>query len=159
MSPQGTSTSGLPIVKALDFLDPESDGADLLFLSVNATGLSSIAPTQQQSLTIPAAEDFYWYQATLQADIQGAAQTESSRVIPLVNIQIQDVGSQKTLDNLSLPCFSRAGFGERPYRLINPRKFDANTNISFLFTAIIAAGTTYTNLFLTLHGFTRPAGS
>lgn len=159
MGPQGIRTPALPIAKSLDFLDPESDGSDLLFLTVNARGLSSTLPTQQQSLQIPAAEDFYWFLATLQADIDGTVQTTSSRVIPMVNVRLQDVSSQKNLENLSFPVFSRAGFGERPYRLVNPRRFDANTIITCQFTALIAAGTTYTNLFLTFHGYTRPAGT
>lgn len=159
MSLRGRFASALPIAKTLDFLDPESDGSDILFLSVNAQGLSSTAPTQQQTFTIPAADDFYWFQSTLQADIAGAVQTQSSRVIPIVNVRIQDVSSQKNLENLTFPVFSRAGYGERPYRLIAPRRFDANAVIAFNFTAIVAAGTTYTNLFLTLHGYTRPAGT
>jgi len=159
MGTQGFSTPALPIAKALDFLDPESDGSDLLFLSVNAQGLSSLQPTQQQSIVIPAADDFYWFLATLQADISGAAQTNSTRVLPLVNVRLQDFASQKYLDNLNFAINARVGSGERPYRLINPRRFDANAVIACHFRSIVTPGVTYTNLFLTFHGFTRPAGT
>ncbi len=162
MLPEALAPNVLPITKTLDFLDPESDGSDILFLSVNQQGLSSLAPQGQQTLTIDPAIDFYWYLSTLQADVAGAADaggdayTEANRPIPMVNIRVTDVSSQKALENFTIPVQSRFGTGENPYRLICPRVLRGSMGVQFTFTAIIAANTTYTNLFLTLHGFSLP---
>lgn len=139
----------------IEFFDPQEDGSDIMFYATNVQGLSSGSPNGQSQIQIDSGVDFYWLAATYQADLAGAAQTESGLVIPLVNVLINDTGSRKNLQNIAIPISSIAGFGERPYRLIRPRLFRASSTINFTWTNISAA-TTYTNLFFVMHGYTRP---
>ncbi len=141
---------------SLDFFDPQADGSDVMFYATNVQGLASTAPNGSSLIQIDSGVDFYWVASTYQADLAGAAQTESTAVIPLVNVLINDTGSRKNLQNIAFPVSSIAGPGERPYRLIRPRLFRASSTINFTWTSIVAAGTTYANLFLVMHGYTRP---
>jgi len=143
----------------MDFFDPETDGSDIMFYATNAQGLASTNTAVQTTIQIDSGVDFYWLASTYQADLVGAAQTESGLVIPLVNVLINDTGSRKNLQNISIPVSSIAGFGERPYRLIRPRLFRASSTINFSWTSIVAAGTTYTNLYFVMHGYVRPKGA
>lgn len=145
-----------PMGEGLDYFDPQTDGSDVMFYVTNVQGLVSTSPNGSSQIQIDSGVDFYWVASTYQADLVGAVQTESSAVIPLVNVLINDTGSRKNLQNIAFPISSIAGPGERPYRLIRPRLFRASSTINFTWTAIVAAGTTYTNLFFVMHGYTRP---
>ncbi len=145
-----------PQLDELDFFDPNTDGSDIMFYTTNVQGLASTAPNGQSLIQIDSGVDFFWVASTYQADIAGTAQTESTMVIPLVNVLINDTGSRKNLMNIPMPISAIAGFGERPYRLIRPRLFRASSTINFTWTSIVAVGTTYTNLFFTMHGYVRP---
>lgn len=159
MQPEALTPTALPIAKTLDFLDPESDDSDILFLCVNTPNLSSTNPTGLNSVTIDAGVDFYWYLSTMQATTTTIVETEAGIINPLVNVRVRDESRGINLENLRFPLGSAFGTGERPYRLLNPRVVRGNTVLSFGFTAISTAGITYNNLFLVLHGFTLPAGS
>ncbi len=155
---QALRATSLPRALESDFFDPTADGSDVAWYT---TVVKTVAPgsTQQRSaLTIDAGVDFYWMMTTLQADIAGAAQTESSIVNPLIDVSIRDEGSGKRLDNLRFPAGSLAGFGERCYRLVQPRRIAGSTLLSFSYTSIDAAAT-YANLFIVLHGYTYPAAN
>lgn len=147
---------GPPTQDVLDFFDPQTDGSDVMYYATNAQALSSGNPSVNTLIQIDSGVDFYWVASTYQTDIAGAAQTESSVVIPLVNVIINDTGSRKNLQNIAFPISSIAGPGERPYRLIRPRLFRASSTINFTWTSIVAGGTTYANLFFVMHGYTRP---
>lgn len=139
----------------IDYFDPQADGSDIMFYATNVQALSNASPNGQSQIQIDSGVDFYWLASTYQADLVGASQTESTLVIPLVNVLINDTGSRKNLQNIAIPISSIAGFGERPYRLIRPRLFRASSTINFTWTAITAAQT-YTNLYFVMHGYTRP---
>lgn len=145
-----------PVEDSLDFFDPNTDGSDIMFYATNVQGLASTNTVGTSQIQIDSGVDFFWVASTYQADLAGAAQTESGLVIPLVNVLINDTGSRKNLMNTAFPVSSIAGFGERPYRLIRPRLFRASSTINFAWTSIVAAGTTYTNLFFVMHGYVRP---
>lgn len=150
--------TSLPKALESDFLDPTLDGSDVAWY---AASFASIAPASTQnraSLQIDAGVDFYWMMTTLQADIAGAIQTESSLVNPLITIRVRDEASGRNLENLRFPVGSLAGAGERCYRLIQPRRIPGNTLIT-LAASSIAAAATYTNVFLVLHGYTFPAAN
>ena len=68
-----------------------------------------------------------------QADIGGAAFTDSTRVIPNVSVQLTDTGSGRQLMQNPIPIPSIFGWGELPYVLDNPRKFDRNSTIQVAF--------------------------
>ena len=155
-SPPLPNTVPRPIGK--NFLDPRIDAIDLTYYQtvVSALAPSTSAPTQ---INIDAGTDFCWVATTFQADIGEAAQLESTVVIPLVTVIITDTGSQRQLMNAAVPISCIAGPGERPYRLILPRLFRANSIITFNWTSYVTSGTTYGNIYLIMHGFRLPPGS
>lgn len=143
MSPQN------PNIRAFN---PREGGEDYFWYANRVTGLSSVAPNATGIINIDADSDFYCVAISYQADIAGALQTESTWVIPLVTLQINDTGSGKSLSNVPLPLGSMAGDGKRPYRLPRPRVFLSNATVQFNWQSFVVAGTTY-NITLVLHGF------
>ena len=142
-----------------NIFDPRSDGSDYYWYVANPTsaGTSPLAPgaTGNTSIQIDAGTDFYWIATTIQADIGQAALTYNTDIIPLVTLLINDTGTSRNLMNAPVPLGSICGDGKRPYRLVRPRLFRANSIINLTFTSYVAAGTTYGDLFLTLHGYRR----
>jgi hypothetical protein len=156
----GLRPTAIPIARTYDFADPESDDSDICWYATNVLNLSSTLPSQQSLLQIDRGVDFYWVATSMQADVTSAgsnAQTENTIVLPLVNVQVQDAASGRYVENLSFPVGSLAGAGERCYNLVLPRVLRGATAVAFYWNAIVAAGTTYNNLYLVMHGFTRPS--
>lgn len=152
--------TSLPQAVTYDFANPESDGADICWYATLTKNVSSTNATPQSTLQIDYGVDFYWTASTLQGDVTSAgsnAQTESSIQIPMVNVHVQDGASGKNLENIVLPSMSECGAGERPYVLLQPRVIRGGTILVFVWRAIVAANVTYNNLYLVLHGYTRPA--
>lgn len=155
------------IVKALlqaqssmpqDIFDPRIDGSDYYYITVNPGSLASGAEGDV-AYQLDAAYDFYWIATTYMADLAGAAVTDSALIIPLVTLVIYDGGSRRQLMDSALPINSLASpTAKEPYRLVRPRLFRAASTIKFTFKNY-SAGTTYTNTFFTLHGYTRPSGT
>jgi hypothetical protein len=141
-----------------NYLDPRIDAIDLTYYTTLVQALAPAASLPSQ-INIDAGTDFYWVATTYQADVGEVAQTESSIVIPLVTVIITDTGSQRQLMNQATPITNIAGPGERPYRLILPRLFRANSIITFNWTSYVTTGTTYGNIYLTMHGFRMPPGT
>jgi len=132
--------------------NPRENGSDYFWYASRVTGLSSVATTATGLINLDSDSDFYCIALSYQADIAGAALTESTNILPLVNLQITDTGSGKALMNTPVPLPALAGDGKRPYRLARPRVFLANATIQLGFTAYVAAGTTY-NITTVLHGY------
>lgn len=154
-APQGLPPpNSLPQAPSEDFFDPNRDGSDIMFYDTSVASIAN-GVTANSQIQIDSGVDFYWFASTMQADLAGLAQTESGLVIPLVTVVIQDTGSRKNLSNAAIPLSGIAGFGERPYRLVRPRLFRASSTINFTWLNTSAA-TTYANLHLTLHGYTKP---
>jgi hypothetical protein len=139
-----------------NIFDPRTDGSDYYWYVVNnPTGTAFAAGvTVNGSIQIDNGTDFYWIATSYQADIAGGALTESGNLIPLVTMLINDTGTSRNLMNNAIPLPAIAGDGKRPYRLVRPRLFRANSVINFTF-ANYSAGTTYTDLYVTLHGYRR----
>jgi hypothetical protein len=144
-----TGGAGAPSQVWLPGVTPD----DIQFLVANVTGLASTNVNGTSNIQIDNGYDFYWYALTHQADIAGAVQTESSRVIPLVTLLINDSSASRNLSNNPTPIETMSGTGEFPYRLIRPRLFPANTVITFTWVSYVASGTTYSNLYHLLHGY------
>lgn len=133
--------------------NPRENGSDYFWYQTRVTGLSSVATTATGIINLDADSDFYCVALTAQADIAGAALTESTNLLPLVTVLLTDSGSGKALMNgpLLIPAFM--GDGKRPYRFVRPRVFMANATIQLSFNAgFLAAGTTY-NIQVVLHGY------
>lgn len=98
--------------------------------------------TQTQNIQIQADSDFKLVKLTYFADVAGAAQTDSSRVVPLVAVQITDSGSGRQL--LSAPSAVPAlfGTGEIPFILPVARIFKARASVAVQ-VSNFSAGTDY----------------
>lgn len=86
------------------------------------------------------------------ADILGAAQTNDTRVIPLIEISITDTGTGRALQNYSVPISSLAGHEGLPLVLPKSREFKGASTIGVTFTNVSAA-ITYNNVRLSLIGY------
>lgn len=137
-----------------NIFDPRTDGSDYYWYGANPGALAPLA-TGNTAIQIDAGTDFYWIATTIQADIAEGALEESTDIIPLVTLLINDTGTSRNLMNAPIPLGSLCGDGKRPYRLVRPRLFRANSIINLTFTSYVATGTTYGNLYLTLHGYRR----
>lgn len=76
------------------------------------------------------------------ADIAAAVQTDSSRVIPLVTLQITDTGAGRRLFDAAVPIPNLMGYGALPFILPVPRIFKPRASILLEYTNFSAA-TTY----------------
>lgn len=93
------------------------------------------------TIDIEADSIFILQKLTYQADLAAAAQTDSTRVIPNVLIQITDTGSGRQLMQEPVPIPSIFGTGELPFILPNPRLFMRNSTINIAYTSFDAAAT------------------
>lgn len=113
----------------------------------------AIAPAGSANdiINIEADSDFILQKLTYEADIAAATQTDSTRVVPLVTVQLIDSGSGRQLMQNPIPIPSTFGTGQLPFILPNPRKFLRNSTIQVAFTNFSAA-TTY-NIRLAFLGY------
>lgn len=126
---------------------------DHFIYMAKVTGLASGASATAQ-IAIEANSDFVWLKASYMTDIAGAAQTDSTRVIPLVRVAITDSGSGVNLQNTPVPLSSLSGHEGLPLNISQPRTFSANSNISLTFSNYSAA-TTYANVELAFIGYRK----
>lgn len=124
---------------------------DQYFYSAYVASLASGA-SATPVIQVSADSDFYCTALTYFADVAGAAQTDSTRVIPVATLLITDTGSGRQLMDRAQPFGAIFGDGTNPYRLISPRLFQRSTSIQCQI-ANYSAGTTYANLYVVFHGF------
>jgi hypothetical protein len=132
---------------------PIDDTKDHYIYAAKVINLAA-GTTQSQIISIEADANFVAIKAAYFADIAGAPQTEDSKVVPLVNIQIQDSGSGRNLQNIPIPIDSLAGRGNLPFVFPIPREFSANSSLKISFENYSAA-TTYANVEFSLIGYKR----
>lgn len=113
---------------------------DFYVYTVSALALAS-SGSATDSIKVETDANFVWVKSCYFADIAAAAQTENTRVIPLVNVSILDSGSGRNLQSNPVPLTSIAGRGELPFVLPVPRLFRANATIAVTFTNFDAAAT------------------
>ncbi len=104
----------------------------------------------QGAIQIQADSDFELSKFTMFADIAAAAETEATRVLPLVTIQITDTGTGRALFSSPLPIPAIMGDGRIPFILPVPKIFSANASVAIQ-VANFAVATDY-NLRLLLIG-------
>src|ERR1700736_4439605 len=87
--------------------NPRESGSDYFWYQNRVTGLSSAAPAATGLINLDSDSDFYCCALSYQADIAGAALTESANLLPLLTLQIVDTGSGKALMNgpILVPAF------------------------------------------------------
>lgn len=82
-----------------------------------------------QSIQILADSHFELQKLSFFSDIAGAPQTEDSRVLPLLTVQITDTGTGEQLFNIPVPIPAIMGDGRIPFILPTTRVFDPSAGI------------------------------
>lgn len=93
-------------------------------------------------INIEADSYFKVQKLTYFADIALAAQTDSSRIVPLVTVSVTDTGSGRQLMNEAQPIPALFGTGELPFILPTPKIFKPRTSLSITI-ANFSSGSTY----------------
>lgn len=116
--------------------------------------VSSLASgaSQSASISIEADSEFVAVKYSYFVDIAGATQTDATKVVPLISMELTDTGSGRSLQNIALPIDTIAGRGDLPFILPQPRRFKAKSTIQFRFTNYSAA-TTYANIYFVMSGY------
>jgi len=87
------------------------------------------------TLRIESATDFIWFKSAFQCEVTvPAAITDSTRIIPLTDVQIQVSGSDRNLFQAPQPIANVFGTGEIPFILPAPMVLVANSEVRFDFT-------------------------
>ncbi len=122
---------------------------DFFVYTLQFSDLAAGAATQG-AIQIQADSDFELSKFTMFADIAEAVETEATRVLPLVTIQITDTGTGRALFNAPLPIPAIMGDGRIPFILPVPKIFSANASVA-IEVANFSAATEY-NIRLALIG-------
>ena len=107
--------------------------------------------TQVGFIQIEADSDFLIQKLAEMTDINGASQTVTTQIVPIVKVVIVDTGSGRQLMNQAVPVSSIFGSGKLPYILPTPKLFVKNSRINVT-VENFSAGTNYANLFLSFEG-------
>ena len=102
---------------------------------------TSIVPggNQTQNVIIQADSDFIIEKMTYQADIAGATQNDSTRLIPGATVLITDTGSGRQLSSLAVPISATFGTGAEPFILSKPKRIAARSTLQAVITSFEAA--------------------
>jgi hypothetical protein len=138
---------------APNIFDPRTDGSDYYWYVTNPAAMAAAGNAASQ-IQIDAGTDFYWIATSYFCDISGASVTAGGLILPLVTVLINDTGTSRNLMNSPIPLPALAGDGREPYRMVRPRLFRANSVINFTW-ANYSNATTYSDIYLTLHGYRR----
>lgn len=96
----------------------------------------------QSAIQIQSDSDFELTKFTMFADIALAAETEATRVLPLVTLQITDTGTGRQLFSSPVPIPAIMGDGRIPFILPVPKIFSANASVAIQ-VANFSAATDY----------------
>src|SRR5258708_35870173 len=86
-----------------NIFDPRTDGSDYYWYVSNFGAAVAALGATNTSIQIDAGTDFYWIATSYQADSAGGALTESSNIIPLLTVLINDTGTARNLMNSPIP--------------------------------------------------------
>ena len=95
--------------------------------------------TANASFVVQSDSNFLWQYFSFYATIADAAFTDSTRVIPSINMLIQDTSSGRLLMSAPVPIPNMSGNGQLPFQLPSPRFFRANTQVNVTCTNFDAA--------------------
>lgn len=101
---------------------------DFFIYGIPATTIAAGASTST-AIQIQADAAFELQKMAMFTDIALAAQTESTRVLPLVTIQLTDTGSGRALFSVPVPIPAIFGDGRIPFILPTSKLFVANSAI------------------------------
>ena len=126
---------------------------DFVYQTPNVVALAAAA-NAQVALPFDQDSNFIWQKISFFCDLAGAVQTDSSRVLPLVLMQITDSGNSQGYMNAPVPIPAFCGDGRLPMVLPAPMLIRPNSTLQFAFTNYSAA-TAYANLRILLIGIKR----
>lgn len=106
-----------------------------------AVGGSSVA-----NITIQADSDFLVEKMTFNADAAGATQTDSSRLLPNVHVQLENTGSGRKLMSVQFPLTGLFGYGALPFILPRSYLFPASSTLQISLLSFEAAVTPFITL-------------
>jgi hypothetical protein len=106
--------------------------------------------TANGQIQIQADSDFELQKLTHFTDIGASVETEATRVLPLVTLQITDTGTGRQMFSQPVPIPAIMGDGRIPFILSTPKLFTRNASVSFQVSNYSAA--TIYNLRLQLIG-------
>lgn len=123
----------IPATQATDMVSrPVSNKRrDFFVYPITFSGLLA-GSALQGAVQIQADSDFELSKLTFFADIATADQTEATRVLPLVTVQITDTGTGRALFSQPVPVPAIMGDGRIPFILPTPKIFSANASVAFL---------------------------
>jgi hypothetical protein len=133
-------------------LDP-AKGIFFIYQTPNVAALAAAANTQQ-ALQFDQDSNFVLQKISYFVDIAGGAQTDSTRVLPLITIQITDSGNSQGFMNAPVPIPALLGDGRLPFVLPQPMVIRPNATLQFAFVNYSAA-TAYANVRVALIGVKR----
>lgn len=122
---------------------------DFYIYDIDFDGLAADATANGQ-IQIQADSDFELQKLTHFTDIAAGVETEATRVLPLVTLQITDTGTGRQMFNIAVPIPGVMGDGRIPFILSTPKLFTRNASVAIQVSNYSAA-TTY-NLRLQLIG-------
>lgn len=122
---------------------PPAPPAQMRDFFVYDIDFAALAPngTANGQIQIQADSDFELQQLAHFSDIAAATETESSRVLPLVTIQITDTGTGRQMFNAPVPIPALFGDGRIPFVLPTTKMFSRNASVSFVLSNYDAAAT------------------
>lgn len=146
---QGTLPNFRENQRAIVALNQIREGLSLVeepfVYDVDFIGANTIAPgaTVTLNINIQKDADFKILAGTYVADIAGAAQLDSTRVIPLVTVLLTDTGAGRAFMDRPIPVPSLFGDGRLPFPWPMPKIMRALSTLQVQVTSFVAAGTTY----------------
>lgn len=102
---------------------------DFFVYGVNFVAVAPNTPSQA-AVQIQADSDFELQKLAYFADEAFADQTEDSRVLPLMTLQLIDTGTGRQLFNTPIPIPAIAGDGRIPFILPTTKVYAANSSIT-----------------------------
>lgn len=119
---------------------------------VPAVASIAAAANASGNITFDADSTFIWTGTTYFCDLAAAAITDSARPIPLITVSLTDTGAGRQFTSAILPIDTIASYKASDiYTLPMPRVFKPNATLRVAYNNYSTA-TTYTNLFMVLHG-------
>lgn len=108
---------------------------DLFIYLISTSNLAAATGTANVSVQVQADSDFKLIKLTQFSNNHAAItnQTESTRVLPLVTVQITDTGSGRNLFSAAVPIPNLFGDGRIPFILPIARIFKARSTITVAF--------------------------
>lgn len=98
------------------------------------------------NITIQADSDFLIEKLTYNADAAGATQTDSSRLLPNVQVLIENTGSGRKLMSVQFPLTGIFGYGALPFILPRTYLFPASSTLQIQLLSFEAAVTPFITL-------------